>query len=154
MGADESENRSRLESRATMSSMMAISLFIISSIFIFCVTCSQQSAVALFTSGKIQLSTGDRAVLTSKDFAPIRDAALKDQTKSSRLQMRMLYSAAGVKMARQSHARKQELAEASGRYANQHKYIDMSGMQRLKMASEGRLYRNYGMHFAETREEL
>uniref|UniRef100_A0A7S0MD14 Uncharacterized protein n=1 Tax=Cryptomonas curvata TaxID=233186 RepID=A0A7S0MD14_9CRYP len=131
-----------------------MSLFAISSVFVICVTSSQPPTVALLTSGKIQLSSGDRAVLTSEDFVPIGDSTSTDQTKSSRLEMRMLYSAAGVKMARQRDARKQELADVSGRYAKKHKYIDVSAMERLKMASEGKFYQNDAMHFAETREAL
>ena len=133
---------------------MAVTLFAVASVLIFCITSYEPTADALLTSGKIQLSSGDRAVLTSEDFVPIGDSTSTDQTKSSRLEMRMLYSAAGVKMARQHDARKQELADVSGRYAKKHKYIDVSGMERLKMASEGKFYANDAMHFVETREAL
>ena len=150
MAAEVCKNRSTASNHSTS----LIMLFATSSIFVFCVTRFQPSSVALLTRGKIQLSTGDRAVLTSEDFVPIGDSTSTDQTKSSRLEMRMLYSAAGVKMARQREARKQKLAEVSGKYATKHKYIDVSAMERLKMASEGKFYPNDAMHFVETREAL
>ncbi len=93
-------------------------------------------------------------MLTNEDFVPIRDSTSTDQTQSSRLETRMLYSAAEVKMARERDARKQELADVTASYAIKRKYIDVSAMQGLKMASEEKFYPNDALHFAETREAL
>ena len=93
------------------------------------------------TSGTIQYSQGNKAVLTSQDFVPLGDSSgLNHLPKSSRIQLRELYSAAGIKFARgHNYLRKQQLADISDQtmYVKPKKFIDMTAMQGLKMASKG-----------------
>ena len=136
-----------------------LSLLVMSAVIAITSNNSGQSQM-LSTSRTIQMSQGVNAVLTSEDFVPLGDSSDLDRsTKTSRAQMRMLYAAAGMKMARPSRARfvrKQQLTDVSDSvmYPKPRKYMDMTALHGLNMASKGYFPPDNAIHLPDSREAL